>query len=196
VQWDEDDAMTSAELAVRIDETAAAIAAAGNGEPCADAGSELTALFAILGTAPTARERVEAEDLIWALWCSHPDDGLSRRMGKAIGAMARANLGAAADLLDALVLDAPGWAEVWNKRATLHFLQERDLESVRDIQRTLALEPRHFGAMSGFGQICLRAGNHVAALVAFQAALALNPNLDPIRETLASLERKLHRTLH
>jgi Flp pilus assembly protein TadD len=117
-------------------------------------------------------------------------------MGKAIGAMARANLGEAADLLDALVLDAPGWAEVWNKRATLHFLQERDLESVRDIQRTLALEPRHFGAMSGFGQICLRAGNDVAALVAFQAALALNPNLVPIREALATLERKLHRTLH
>lgn len=188
--------MMGSELAARIGDTAATIAAAGDSAPPAGAASELVGLFHVLGTAQTARERVEAEDLIWALWYSHPDEGLARRMNKAIGAMARGEFAQAAGLLDALVLDAPDWAEAWNKRATLHFLQERDLESVRDIQRTLALEPRHFGAMSGFGQICLRAGDDASALLAFQAALALNPNLEPVRETLSAIERRLRRTLH
>ena len=188
--------MMSDELATRIDDTVATIAAAGDRAPAAGAALELVDLFRALATAQTQRERVEAEDLIWALWYSHPDQSLARRMNKAIGAIARGEFANASGLLDALVLDAPGWAEVWNKRATLYFLQECDLESVRDIQRTLELEPRHFGAMSGFGQICLRAGDEASALVAFQAALALNPNLDSVRETLSAIERRLPRILH
>jgi len=50
--------------------------------------------------------------------------------------------------------------------------------------------------MSGFGQICLRAGDEASALVAFQAALALNLNREPVRETLSAIERRLRRTLH
>ncbi len=172
------------------------IVAARDRAPASSSPPALVELFRTLSHAPSARERIEAEDLIWALWCAHEDDGLARRLSKAIGAIARREFAQAQVLLDALVLDAPGWPEAWNKRATLRFLQGRDEASVSDIQRTLELEPRHFGAMSGFGQICLRAGDEACALVAFQAALRLNPTLDAVRQTLAVLERKLRRTMH
>jgi len=188
--------MADPKLAALIGETAAAITAAGARAAPPGAHPALAALFEALASEQDASRRAEAEDLIWALWTTHADDGLTRRMSQAIGALSRRELDRAAALLDALVLDAPGWAEAWNKRATVRFLLERDLESVRDIRRTVELEPRHFGAMSGFGQICLRAGDELCALVGFQAALKVNPGLDSVRRMAAALERRLRRTMH
>jgi hypothetical protein len=59
---------------------------------------------------------------------------------------------------------------------------------VRDIRRTLELEPRHFGAICGFGQICLRGGRADLALFALQAALELNPSLVGARRVLEELK--------
>jgi len=188
--------MASAALASQIADTLTTVAAAREQPPPGGALPPLADLFRILATTDSPRERAEAEDLIWALWYCNADPALERRMNKAIGALARREFDAAEGLLDALVHDAPGWAEAWNKRATLHFLLDRDEASVRDIQRTLELEPRHFGAMGGFAQICLRAGDYTAALVAFQAALLVNPGLDAVRESLSALERRVRRTLH
>ena len=98
--------------------------------------------------------------------------------------------------LDRMVTEWPEWPEAWNKRATLRFTQERDAESLDDIGRTLALEPRHFGAISGLGQICLRAGDLTSALLAFEEALAINPHLYGVRQAVESLREKAPRTLH
>ena len=78
---------------------------------------------------------------------------------------------------DLLVAREPGFAEAWNKRATLLYLVGDDDGSIADIQRTLALEPRHFGALSGLGLIFARQERPAQALHSLEAALAVHPQL-------------------
>jgi tetratricopeptide (TPR) repeat protein len=144
-------------------------------------------LFRSLQADPAGPAAHAIEDDIWAIWIAHDDPGLESRMQQAIAAIAQRRLAEAEARLDALVAAAPGWAEAWNKRATLYYLTRRDAESIADIRRTLELEPRHFGAICGFGQICLRHGEVAAAAEAFAAALAINPHLDSVRAVLAQL---------
>lgn len=148
----------------------------------------LTTLFALLQDPAAARPAYEIEDEIWAIWVSHANPALEARLQRAISGIARRRFPETEDLLNELLREAPDWAEAWNKRATLFFLAQRDAESVADIRRTLQLEPRHFGAICGFGQICLRHGETAAAASAFEAALRLNPHLDGVRAALAGLE--------
>ena len=68
------------------------------------------------------------------------------------------------------------------------FLTDKYTDSVADIERALALEPRHFAALGGLGQICLRAGDVELAAAAFDAAVTLNPSLTALRTAIAKLD--------
>ncbi len=81
----------------------------------------------------------------------------------------------------------PDWAEAWNKRATLYYLLERDDESVSAIHRTLEIEPRHFGAMCGLGEILRAQGDIEAARVTFSMALRVHPHLTAVRDAMHEL---------
>ena len=75
-------------------------------------------------------------------------------------------------------------------------MQERYDESLSDILRTLELESRHFGAISGFGQICLRTRDPESAIIAFEQALQINPNLRGIRDAIDSLRQNAPPKVH
>ena len=112
-------------------------------------------------------------------------------MQEGVVAMAQGRLGAALERFDRMVEQAPDFAEGWNKRATVHFLMGNYQASVGDIQRTLELEPRHFGALSGLGLIYDAIERPAAALRSFEAALAINPHLDSTKERIEQLRREL-----
>ena len=154
------------------------------GDPALRAARRLAKLFEALAQARPTRPVSEIEDLIWALWISHPSPAAESLMTGAIEAFADGRLAQARGHFDALVAAWPDWAEAWNKRATLAYVEGRDDDACRDIARTLALEPRHFGAIAGFGQICLRRERPCEAAIAFRAALTLNPHLHGIRALL------------
>jgi tetratricopeptide (TPR) repeat protein len=155
----------------------------------------LAGLFEELSAAEPARPAEEVEDQIWALWSSHDDRIAEETMAAAIEAMSSGALQKAKPLLDHLVVKHPDWAEAWNKRATLAFIEKRDADSLLDIAQTLRLEPRHFGAISGFGNICLRNGHLNEARAAFQIALSFNPHMDDLRDMLENLSPH-HLMLH
>jgi predicted Zn-dependent protease len=156
----------------------------------------LNALFALLADESRKKDAHVIEDEIWELWTTHPNPQAATQLNRAIEAIAAKRLDEAQVILDDLVRAEPLWPEAWNKRATLLFLSGRDAESVRDISRVLELEPRHFGALSGFAQICLRQGNDAGALLAFEAALKINPHLLTVRIAVDELRRHFRPTLH
>ena len=138
----------------------------------------LDALFASLADAdPTDAERLERE--IMRLWSRSGSDSMDFLLRRGREAMDKEEHEKAVEHLTALVDLAPGFVEGWNTRATAHFLAKDYWASMQDIQRTLALEPRHFGALVGLGTILEQTGDEAGALRAYRAALEVNPHLEP-----------------
>lgn len=164
--------------------------------PASGPSRKLDHLFAELAAARPARPASRIEDEIWALWTDHDEEAAAERMDRAIACIGRKAYVAAEAELDALVAAQPDWAEAWNKRATLYYIVGRHDESMADIARTLALEPRHFGAICGFAQICLAQGRHVEALAALETALGVHPHLDSVRTAVEALGKATGRRLN
>jgi len=179
-----------------IQETLKLVLSLSGRKPARSLPRRLDVLFRRLAETRDGLEAQEAEDLIWGLWMTHSDRDAEEALERATRAIAAREFEAAEVLLDRLVHDHPDYAEAWNKRATMYFVQGRDAESLADIRRTLELEPRHFGALAGFGQICMRHGDRVAALFAFDAALAVNPHLASVRAMVAELAAEGAKTVH
>lgn len=179
-----------------FDETLKLIVALGERRPSARLPRRLGTLFQQLAAAADPLEASQTEELIWGLWMQHARVDAEDKLDQATRAIAAKEWETAEALLDELVAEQPDFAEAWNKRATLHFLQKRDAESVADIRRTLELEPRHFGAICGFAQICLRHDERVAAMFAFDAALRINPHLASVRAAMARLAAEGGQTVH
>jgi predicted Zn-dependent protease len=176
-----------------FDEVFALVMSARAREPATSVPGRLRSLFHELELPEPPRPADEIEELIWAHWIANPDERAASAMATASQAMASGRLGIAGPLLDHLAADHPDWPEAWNKRATLAFIQKRDMDALANIARTLALEPRHFGAMAGFGQICLRHGRKQEARAAFQVALAVNPHLQGLPELIEELGKEIGR---
>jgi tetratricopeptide (TPR) repeat protein len=151
----------------------------------------LDGLFARLKAATTQAEAAPVEAEIWAVWGEAPDPGAGALLARAEAAIGRRDYTEALDALDTLVRGAPDFAEAWNKRATVRYLIHDYRGSVEDIRRTLALEPRHFGALSGLGLIYLAVDDPKAAARSFEAALAVYPTMPGAKAQLEMLKGEL-----
>jgi tetratricopeptide (TPR) repeat protein len=97
----------------------------------------------------------------------------------------------ALDFLDQVVTLQPAFAEGWNRRATAHFLMNNFGKSMSDIDRTLQLEPRHFGALSGLAQIMAVTGHKQSALEAWQRVLSIYPMMRSAQDQVGTLSEEL-----
>ncbi len=152
----------------------------------------LDALFDRLQTTDSEAEAAALTSQVWAIWHQSDSALVNAFMSDGIEEMSRRNYKEALAAFNKVVEADPDFAEGWNKRATVYYLMGEYVASVRDIERTLTLEPRHFGALSGLGLIYLALGEDSAALKAFEAALKVNPHLPGARAHAAELRRHLH----
>ncbi len=153
----------------------------------------LEALFARLKAAPDLRAAQEIEASIWDIWFQSGDEVIGMLMAQGRAAMTRNDLRAALGKFDQIVKITPGFAEGWNKRATVHYLLGNYPESLHDIERTLKLEPRHFGALSGRGLVLLELDQQAGALDAFESALKVYPKLPGAGYNAEALRREIQR---
>jgi tetratricopeptide (TPR) repeat protein len=128
---------------------------------------------------------------IWGIWRHTDNEAAARLMEKSARAMALEQYDDALVALNEVVKKAPEYAEGWNTRATLLYLMGDYSASAVDVRRTLALEPRHFGAWSGLGLIYMHVGDERAALEAFAKALEWNPHLHGSRQNLELIKKHL-----
>lgn len=151
----------------------------------------LDSLFGNLLTTDDFLEAVALTDRIWELWIETDDPTVSGFMTDGINAMQVGDMRRALIAFDEVVRLAPDFAEGWNKRATVYYLMGRYDKSLQDVKRTLELEPRHFGALSGRGLIYLDKGDLPEALSAFEHALDTNPHMPLIEERARQIREAL-----
>jgi tetratricopeptide (TPR) repeat protein len=155
----------------------------------ADSG-RLDELYAQLGQEGLPNWQV-VEQEIWLEWSKSGSPAMDLLLQRGRDAMEAGDLEAAVEHLTALTDHAPDFAEGFNTRATAYFEQGLYGPSLQDIARTLALNPRHFGALMGLGTIFEEMGQPQRALEAYRAAHAMHPNEPDLKGAIERLERDL-----
>jgi tetratricopeptide (TPR) repeat protein len=168
-------------------ETLKLIAASPRRRPSHRLPRGLDALLRRLADHASAPWAEATQDEIWQLWMTYPDARAAAELERATRAIVASDFAAAERILERLIALHPGFAEAWHKRGTLYYMQQRDEESVRDFHHALALEPRHFGAMLSFAELCTANGRADAAAFVLDIALRLNPHLEESRKELDAL---------
>ncbi len=95
------------------------------------------------------------------------------------------------DYLDEVIQLDPQYVEGWNQRATLNFKLGNFKKSMSDINRVLALEPRHFGAIAGMATILSNYGRDELAMEAWQRFLDIYPAERRAQKALGDIADKL-----
>jgi tetratricopeptide (TPR) repeat protein len=149
----------------------------------------LPQLFEQLRQASPAEARM-IEASIWQIWIEAGDPAADALMQLGLQAMHAGNLTGALELFDAVTLQRPDFAEGWNKRATVLYLLGAFEKSAEDVAKVLALEPRHFGALSGLGLINAQLNRTDEAIKAFEQALAVHPQMPNVKANVEALKKK------
>lgn len=151
----------------------------------------LSQLFEELKATSDASEGDRIGRRIAKIWNEHENKGVVEMMRQGQGFLAQGELALALGNFTTVTRMEPGFAEAWNKRASVLYSLGRLEDSARSIAETLAREPRHFLAIAGLGLIYLQAGELEEALRAFDYALSINPHLSGTRRAADKLRRRL-----
>ena len=151
----------------------------------------LAKLFKDLKKTRNNRAAKRISDQIWSEWFRSGSASIDLMMKWSNEAVAKEKYNIALDYLDQVVTLKPEFAEGWNRRATLHYTMSNFNKSMADIQKVLALEPRHFGALSGMATILERSGKKQAALKAWQRALSVYPAMPSGQAAIIRLSEEL-----
>jgi tetratricopeptide (TPR) repeat protein len=127
---------------------------------------------------------------MWQIWGRSGDRAIDALFEQGVEQMQAADLQRALATFTTIILRKPGFAEGWNKRATIHFLLGNNELSMQDCDEVLKRNRNHFGALSGMGQIYLNLGDPDRALEHFVRALKVNPNLPGVIEAVRVLEQQ------
>jgi tetratricopeptide (TPR) repeat protein len=136
-----------------------------------------------------ADTRENAENAMWRIWERSGNRQVDRLYGAGVEQMKGGDLHKAIAIFTRIIELKPGFAEGWNKRATLYFLAGEYRKSLADCAQVIKRNPYHFGALAGYGQIYLRLEDYERSLEYFHRALEVNPNMDSVKLNILLLEQ-------
>lgn len=131
----------------------------------------------------------QIEQSIVQEWSKSGSPSMDLLLRRGQTALEQGNLPLAIEHFTALTDHAPEFAEGWNLRATAYFHAGLYGPSVADIEHTLALNPRHFGALTGLAVILEELGYEDSALEAYRQVEAIHPHMPNVKEAIARLEK-------
>jgi tetratricopeptide (TPR) repeat protein len=150
----------------------------------------LAKMLDALRTAPNEQVASALEDKIRQSWPQSSTPAVTLLMSQGLRV---SNSGqpddAVAVFSDAIVLD-PTLAEAWHQRAIARFKSGDTVGAVRDIEETLKLEPRHFGAWETLERIAEGRDDWKAAYDAWRHVLDIDPRVPNGDDRLKDLKRK------
>mgnify|MGYP001268535093 CR=1 FL=1 len=137
----------------------------------------LDELYTRLSSAPDEATANQVATAIEQLWQHSGSPTADLLVARAVAAAEAENRGLAMKLLNAAVELQPDYAEAWSRRAYLYYLDNDYKRALGDLRRVLALDPRHFKALEGLGNLLQHLGEKKAALEAYEAVLKVHPHL-------------------
>jgi tetratricopeptide (TPR) repeat protein len=158
--------------------------------PVAADDAELEALFEGLKNAESMAA-IQIESRIYEIWSNSGSPSMDLLLERGREAMNKGDTKLAIEHFTALVDHAPEFAEGYNARATAYFQNGQYGPSLEDIRHTLALNPRHFGAMSGLALILEEVGRPEDSLAAWREVQKLHPSQEGLEAAIQRLERQV-----
>ncbi|HEY7492652.1 MAG TPA: tetratricopeptide repeat protein [Candidatus Tectomicrobia bacterium] len=140
---------------------------------------------------PDQLVRAMAEQALWSIWHHSGKAEVDARLQDGIIEMQRGALERAVAIFTEVIELAPDFAEGYNKRATTYYMMQEYEQSIRDCEKTIALNPIHFGALSGTGLNYLGLREPRKALEYFERALEANPNMPQIQAYIEAIRKFL-----
>lgn len=147
-------------------------------------------LFAALRQAeqPEARQIV---DKIGAEWSRTGSDSIDLLLSRGQRALGDEDFDGAIGHFTAAIDAAPDVAESYNGRATAYFNKKMFGPALEDIRQAIALNPRHFGAMTGLAIILDDIGASEAALAAWEEVTRLYPASPQAEQAMPRLKQEV-----
>ena len=137
--------------------------------------SRLPELFDKLYFSQNNKEINTITKQIWDIWHETNDIKIEADFYRGIESMRTRDLMMSIVFFTKVIEKKPDFAEGWNKRATAYFMMGEFDKSMLDINATLKLEPRHFGALDGMGLIFMHLKQYSEAIKIYDQMLKIFP---------------------
>ena len=112
---------------------------------------------------------------LWNIWFSSSGEYAEIQIRKGTQQMDNKNYDLAQHNFECLVKEFPEFAEAHNKLATVLYLKRKYLQSIKECEITLQLNPNHFGAWNGHGLCLFQLARYTEAIESFKNALRIQP---------------------
>jgi hypothetical protein len=129
-----------------------------------------------------------AEHALWSVWFRIGTPAANHELMRGAQALERKDFRHAITHFDRAIEQCPTFAEPYNQRAIAHYLLEAYEPSIADCERAVERMPCHFGALAGMGHCYAHLGRAREAVEAYERALAVNPHLECVRQTVEELK--------